>query len=67
MILTNEERDKFAAWCRQDAASNKALIEQMEKLGTSLNPILRQKRAEVAAVEFVAGLLERTATETVTV
>lgn len=42
MLLTDEERVKFARYLEQDIASERLLIEQMEKL--TVPPALIQKR-----------------------
>jgi hypothetical protein len=65
MILTDEERRKFAAWCRQLVLSNKAIIEQMGKL--SMTPSLKEQmikreKIEIVAAEVIAAKLESTET-----
>ena len=56
--LTQEERDRFAAWLEQDARSSNILAEQAAKLPGPdfMGPRLRQ---EAAAFMFVASKLRR--------
>lgn len=58
IVLTKEERQKFAAWLHQEVATDKMLTEQMGKLGIGMAMLIDRKKAEVAAKMFVAKLLE---------
>jgi len=60
MILTSEERTKFAAYLRQDAASDKMIFEQLKTVSPHLTPLLQSKAREIAAKEIVAQILEST-------
>ena len=56
--LTQQEREKFVLWLNQEAESNKALIVQMEKMGSSVTkPVIKVKKTEVAACLVVAQIL----------
>ena len=61
VLLTDEERRKFAAYLRQDAESNKLLSEAAKKMGsTPMMIIARRKRLEADAESMVARMLEET-------
>jgi hypothetical protein len=66
MLLTDEERKKFAAYLRQDAMSNRLLAKQ---LATMPSPTMKrlhdQKIAEATAEEMVAHILESTSSATI--
>jgi hypothetical protein len=56
MILTDQEREKFAAWCRQEAATNDQFAKQLAAM-RGMDAIAKRKRAETVALTFVASLL----------
>lgn len=56
MLLSNEDRVKFAQWCEQEAHSNKIIIEQMEKMKLP-DAMIKPKRIEVMAVSVVHKML----------
>ncbi len=59
MLLSPEERRRFAEWLRADAASDRALAEQAKKLGGFGAAYLAGGKLEdAAAKEHVAQLLE---------
>lgn len=59
MILTQQERDKFAAYLEISAASSEGIAEQME--ATSLpDVVIKKYRAEAAACRIVAAVLRAT-------
>ena len=63
LLLTQEERDKFAAYLEREAVSADAIATQMEKSG--LPPAVRdvsvkRYRMEAAAAAFVARKLRST-------
>lgn len=60
MILNDDERKRFAAWCRQVATSNKAIIEQMKKLPMISDQMIKRERIEMMAAEVIAVKLENT-------
>lgn len=58
ITLTDAERDKFAAYCRQEAASSKGIVEQFLKAGGPVMETLAQReRLLVAAHTVVADRL----------
>ncbi len=67
MLLTDEERRRFAAWLLHDAESNKLLIEQFDKMGH--NPAYKvlkdMKVREYEAELIVAKMLSQTSSYTV--
>jgi hypothetical protein len=54
--LTAAERDRFATWLEQEAATDKGLLEQMEKLG-GMAPVIQQRKNEIVAALLVARKL----------
>lgn len=55
--LTREERIRFAAWLEQEAATDSALAEQLEKLGPAMAPAVCHRRAEADAAASIARKL----------
>ena len=64
MLLSDEDRKKFAEWCLLEQASNKAIIEQMEKMKLP-EVMLKAKRLEVVAVTVVHKMLTSGETQTI--
>ena len=60
LLLTQQERDRFAAWLEHEAAVGKGLIEQMEKLGPHAWPLVAREKAEAAAALLIARKLRST-------
>lgn len=60
-MLTEEERNRFAAYLEQDAASTDGIIEQVKKLG-NMEPMVRKLITESAAFKIVAAKLRSTET-----
>lgn len=56
VMLSQEERERFAVWCEQDAHGTLGLIEQMERLPHT-EGIVKLKRTEAMAQQIVAKLL----------
>lgn len=56
MLLTDEERKKFAAWCELEAKGCDALAEQMAKLPVPAD-LVRMYRATAAAARHIARRL----------
>lgn len=56
--LTNAERDKFAAYLEQNAASDAALADQCDKIGERL--VAKKLRAESFAGRIIAAKLRGT-------
>ena len=64
MLLTNEERERFAAYLEQEARSDLAILEQMEK--SNMPAALIQKyRVEAMAAQVIAKKLRSTESETI--
>lgn len=57
MLLTPEERDRFAAWLEREAETAKQIVEQMEKLGPMTAPLVQREKAEAAAALLIARKL----------
>lgn len=64
MLLTDDERRKFAEWCRQEIQTNKILIEQAGKL-TAVEMITRRLQITTAALTVVAQMLETMESQTI--
>jgi hypothetical protein len=63
--LTQEERDRFAAYLEMDAASSKAIAEQMVNLpGAAMAELVRRERIVAAACLLIAQRLRSTQSET---
>lgn len=56
ITLSEAEREKFALWCEQDAASTLAIVEQMAKINVS-EVLQKVKRTEALAQQVVARIL----------
>lgn len=57
--LSRQERGIFINWLRQEAATNKGLLEQMEKI--AIPDMVKQRyKITTAACEVVCALLENT-------
>lgn len=54
--LTAEERDRFATWLEQEAATDKGLLEQMKQL-EGMAPMIQHRKVEIAAALMVARKL----------
>ena len=59
-VLSNPEREKLAAWLRQEAVTNRYVVEQLDiVVSLAAMKILRDKMKAVAdAEELIAGVLE---------
>lgn len=57
ITLTPGERQKFAAWLRQDATSDRLLLQQMANL-PAINTMASRRKLEMNAKLFVAAMLE---------
>ena len=58
IMLGPEERERFAAWCEEDAAATLGLVEQMGKLpGGGIEAVAKLKRIEALAQRVVAKML----------
>ena len=58
IILTDQQRDFFAAYLRQEAETANGMAEQMKKLNPAVADMMTKKfRMEVAAYSFVIDQL----------
>ena len=64
VMLTKEERVRFAAWLRQEAASNDALATQADKMD-GLGFIVKQYRQKVLAATIMAVELDKIEDQTI--
>lgn len=65
MILTDEERRKFAEYCEVQVQSAKAIVSQMEKLGSLPEALVRIQRANMQAYAIVARDLRNMESQTI--
>jgi len=62
IVLTPEERDRFAAYLEQDLASKEMMLEQLKKIGPQA--MEKHYSAEIMASKIVCQMLRNTETET---
>jgi hypothetical protein len=57
--LTQQERDKFAAWLEHDAKSNRAMADQMLKMDPTgtMGTLATKYKNEAAAASIIAAKL----------
>lgn len=60
LLLTDQERERFAAWLEHEATVERGLIEQMEKLGPAFTLMVKHKATEAAAALVIAQKLRST-------
>ena len=60
LLLTAQERDRFAAWLENEARTAEGLIARMEKLGPYTAPLVVREKAEAAAAVVIARKLRAT-------
>lgn len=65
--LSDEERQRFAAYLEQDAANDAAMAEQIEKMGGGppMEMMAKKMRTEATAARIVAAKLRSIETQTV--
>lgn len=59
-LLNDLERRRFIDWLEREAVSGKAIIQQMEGMGTVPSPILARERLELAAACVILEKLRAT-------
>ncbi len=64
LLLTDQERDRFAAFCEMEAKSNEAMAEQIANIKAP-EVLAKKYRSEALAFKIVAGILRSTITETI--
>jgi len=61
LLLTQKESDRFSAWLRHEAESNRGLIVQMEKMKSpSIEMLIKKNKQEIVAFLIVADKLDGT-------
>lgn len=60
IFLNQDERDKFACWCEQQANSCNQIIEQLEKLGPHFEIIGKREKQFAVSALIVAQKLRAT-------
>ena len=60
LLLTPQERERFATWLEHEAATSKRLIAQMEKLGPMAAALSTREKAEASAALLIAQKLRAT-------
>lgn len=65
LLLTNQERLRFAAWLEHEAASTKSIVEQLEKLGPHTASMVALQKTEAAAALLIARKLRRTHSDSI--
>ena len=65
LLLTDKERDRFAAWLEHEAATAHGLAQQMEKLGPHVAPMVQRQKAEAAASLLIARKLRATHSDSI--
>lgn len=63
LLLTQPERDRFAAYLEHEAATSRGIIEHLEKIGAP-DVIIKKLCAEATASLIVAAKLRSMQTET---
>lgn len=65
MLLTDDERRRFAEYLEQDAESNRMMAEQLAKIGPHGEMIAKNKRIEMQAELIVAKMLRSAESESI--
>lgn len=60
LLLTDQERDRFAAWLEHEAMTDKGIIDQLEKMGPAMAAVASHKKAEASAALLIARKLRAT-------
>ena len=63
-MLTPQERDKFALYLEQEAATDDQMVDQLEKMG-GVEPMVKKLRAEAMAAKIIAAKLRSIEDETI--
>lgn len=63
MLLTDQERERFAQWCRRYADSTQEIIDQLEKMPT-MSGVVKQEKIKHLACSVVYTLLTNTESQT---
>lgn len=57
LLLTREERERFAAWCEREAESANGIIGEMEKMKNMPRVLVEREKMEAAAALIIAKKL----------
>jgi len=60
IMLTEEDRMKFAAWCAEESRTTAGLAEQVERLMGNHAPLVEIYKADAIALERIAKKLYKT-------
>ncbi len=60
LLLTDQERERFAAWLEHEAATDIGIIDQLEKMGPAMTIVAAHKKAEASAALLIARKLRAT-------
>jgi len=60
LLLSAEERQRFAEWLEHEATTGKGLLEQIEKLGPGMQMLADRERGDIAAALRIARKLRQT-------
>jgi hypothetical protein len=64
LLLTDAERERFAAYLEHEAATDEGIVTQMENIHVP-EAMIRRVRAEAAAARMVAAKLRAAETQTI--
>lgn len=59
LLLTSQERDRFASWLEREIETGKGMLQQMEKM-PNMEPFIAKQKREMAAYLIVARVLRST-------
>ena len=65
LLLSKQERERFASWLEHEALVGRDLIVYMEKLGPAGAMLASRERAEAKAAELIARKLRATHTQSI--
>jgi hypothetical protein len=57
LLLSDEERNRFASWLELEIESSKGMIEQFKKLGQIGEPLIKRETVEMQAALIIARKL----------
>jgi len=65
LLLTEQERERFASWLEHEAAVSQGLIEQLEKLGAAGAIASFREKQEAVAALLIARKLRETQSQSI--
>ena len=60
LLLTEQERERFATWLEHEAATANRLIAQLDKFGPNMAPLIAREKAKAASALMIARKLRAT-------